>query len=190
MQIDRPIAIVLMLLGAFLVVFFLVMPEYRNFRELQTELAIKTAEYNAQYDYYNEIAYAYRELETHRQELKIIDDALPEGPDFGEIIYFLQNVASEDGIMVRNFSLAKSSSQKANNEDKNIVKEVVFSMDVLGNYKALERFLVSLQNSARIFEVTRISFGSASQPPLQSNQSQFQIQQTYVFNLEVKTHSY
>ena len=75
-----------------------------------------------------------------------------------------------------------------------MLKDIVFSMDLLGDYSSLENLLISLEKSSRIFEVTSISFGSTPHNlGLQSVSvchSQFQIQQTYNFNLQIKTHSY
>ena len=48
MQIDRPIAIALILFIILLLVFFLVVPEYNTFKSLQTQLGEKKAEYNAE----------------------------------------------------------------------------------------------------------------------------------------------
>jgi hypothetical protein len=63
-------------------------------------------------------------------------------------------------------------------------------MGLIGNYSSLGSFLVSLEKSDKIFEVTSISFGSNPQSESLSGLTQFQTQQTYTFNLQIKTHSY
>ena len=92
MQIDRPIATALILFIILLLVFFLVVPEYKTFGKLQEELGEKKAEFNAQFDYYNAIANTYQQLQGRKDDIKKIDDALPQDPALGRVIYFLQQI--------------------------------------------------------------------------------------------------
>lgn len=185
MQIDRPIAIALILFIILLMVFFLVVPEYKTFRQLQTELGEKKAEYNAEFDYYAAISKTYFELQSRKGDIQKIDDALPGNPNFGQLVYYFQKTASENGLLVRDLFLSKSAQN--NTGEKASVKDLVFSMDLMGNYPSLENFMVALENSSRLFEITSISFGSGA---VQTAQSQFQTQQISSFSLQVKTHSY
>ena len=178
MQVDRLITIALVIFIILLLVFFLVVPEYNIFRKLQTELGEKKAEFNAEYDYYSAIDKTYSELRSHEDDIKKIDDALPKTPDLGNLIYYLQETAKENGLMVKNLFLSKSSSNNDSSNISNNVKDIVFSIDLLGSYKALERFMISLEKSSRIFEITNIYFGSSSGSLLES------------FSLQIKTHSY
>ena len=176
MQIDRPIAIALTLFIILLLMFFLVVPEYKTFTGLQMQLSEKTAEFNARHDYYAAIAKTDDDLQGKKDDIQKIDDALPQGPILSNVIYFLQETAKDNGLVTKDLFLSKlsaSSTQSATNT----VKDVVLSMDLSGDYAALENFIISLEKSARIFEVTSISFGSSAVPP-------------YSFSLQIKTHSY
>lgn len=191
MQIDRPIAIALILFTILLLAFFLVVPEYKNFRGLQADLSEKTAEFNAQHDYYSAINKTYFDLRSRQEDIKKIDDALPQDPNLGRLIYYFQKTASENGMMIKDLFLSKSSSAvSANNANSsNIVKDLVFSIGLIGDYPSLGNFIIALEKSARLFEITNISFGS-SQIQSSSSTPQFDIQQTYNFNLEIKARSY
>ena len=180
MTIDRPITIALIIFIILLLVFFLVMPEYNTFKKLQTELGEKTAEYNAEFDYYNAIAVTYDELQSHQDDLKKIDDALPQDPTLGDTIYFLQEIAKENGLIVKNLFLSRSSQTSLSSNtgsDVNSVKDIIFSIDLMGDYPSLGGFMISLEKSSRIFEITSIFFGSITGPP-------------YSFSLQIKTYSY
>lgn len=177
MTIDRPITIALIFFGILLLVFFLVAPEYKAFKNLQTDLGIKTAEYNAEFDYYAEVARIYAELKARGEEVQKIDDALPKNPDLGPVIYYLQQTAKKNGLTVKNLFLSKSSTNSSGQAVSGNVKDIAFSMDLSGGYASLEGFLLALERSARIFEVNSISFGSQNRPP-------------YSFNLQIKTFSY
>jgi len=181
MTIDRPIAIALIFFIILLLIFFLLSPEYNTFRKLQIELAEKTAEFNAEHDYYAATDRLYFDLQSRKDDIKKIDDALPQDPTLGKLIYFLQETAQANGLIVKNLFLSKSSLSSTNinvgDNVSNNVKDIVFSMDILGNYPSLENFIISLEKSSRIFEIISISFGSASE-------------QLYNFSLQIKTHSY
>lgn len=177
MQIDRPIVIALTIFIIILLVFFLVVPEYKIFKSLQTDLAEKTAEFRAEFDYYAAVAKTYDDLQGRQDDIKKIDDALPQDSNLGKLVYFLQETAKENGLMVKNLFLSKSSQASSAVNNSNSIKDMVFSMDLSGDYASLENFLVALENSSRIFEVTNISFGSSAS-------------QAYSFSLQIKTYSY
>ena len=172
MHIDRPIAIALILFFILLLVFFLVWPEFKVFRSLQQDLGKKQAEYAAKYDYYSAIEAAYFNLKSRDEDVQKVDDALPKDSDFGQLIFYLQEIAKENGLIVKDVFLSKTSISSSNT-----VKNVIFSLDLIGGYSSLENFIASLEKSSRIFEVVNISFGSVTGPP-------------YSFSLQIKTYSY
>lgn len=190
MQIDRPIAIALIFFIILLLVFFLVSPEYKAFKKLQVELGEKKAEFNAKFDYYNTITKAFFELQSRKDDLKKVDDALPQDPDMGKIIYYLGSTAAGSGMIIENLFLSKTATANAQTITANNVKEIVFSMDLLGDYQSLGRFMAALEKSARIFEITSISFGSSAQPEMGPDETQFETQQINSFSLQIKTFSY
>lgn len=177
MQIDRPITIALILFIILLLIFFLVAPEYNTFLSLQTQIAEKNAEYKSQFAYYGAIVKTYDDLQNHKKEISKIDDALPQNPSFAQTVYFLQKTAQQNGLVVKNLSLSKSSSNEMGNSYAGSVKDIGFTMDLLGGYTSLQSFIVSLEKSSRLFEVTNISFGTSAGSP-------------YTFSLQIKAHSY
>jgi len=182
MSIDRPITIALILLIILLLVFFLVVPQYRIFTKLQSDLAEKIAEEKAQREYYVEIAKTYNDLYIHADDIKKIDDALPQDPVLAKLIYYIQDKAKLNGLIVKNLFLSKSSSATQQEGVTNNIKEIVFSTDLLGSYASLGNFLSSLEKSSRIFEVTTISFGAGSAGKSTSSSQNF--------SLQIKTFSY
>lgn len=190
MQIDRPIAIAITLFIILLLIFFLVVPEYKTFGKLRVDFGIKKAQFNAEFDYYATIADTYFNLQSRQDDLKKIDDALPKDSSLGKLVYFLQQTAKQNGMMFKDLVLSKSSSGGADTKVINTVKDVVFSVDLLGSYESLGKFIVALEKSSRIFEITSIAFSSGAGAVPKATESQFQIQQTYSFSLQIKTHTY
>jgi len=190
MQIDRPITIALILFIILLLVFFLVAPEYNTFKKLQTDLGEKKAEYNAEFDYYAAITRTYQDLQSHKDDIEKIDDALPKEPALGKLVYFLQETAKENGLIVKDLFLSKSSPNNADNNINERVRDIIFSMDLLGDYASLEGLMASLEKSSRIFEIISISFNSPFETSSKSSSPKLQIQQTYSFSVQIKTYSY
>lgn len=178
MQIDRPIAIALTLFAILLLVFFLAVPEYKIFKDLQLQLGEKQAEYVAQFDYYAAITKTFLEIEKNQKDIKKIDAALPQDSTLGETFHYLQNAAQESGLVVKSLFLSKSSGGATESGVvTGKIKKLSFSMDLLGDYASLQNFIISLERSARLFEITNISFSSVSKPP-------------YNFTIQINTNSY
>ena len=190
MKIDRPIAIALILFAVLLIVFFLVSPEYKTLKELQLELAEKRAKRIAEFDYYNEISRIYFDLMARQEDIKKIDNALPDIAESGRIVYFLQRTSLESGLMIKDIFLSKTGQSSSRNQQQSNLKEITFSINLLGSYSSLGQFLKALEHSERIFEVSNISFGSSTTQPLVDGLAQFQLEEIYPFNLQIKTHSY
>jgi len=150
------------------------------------------AEKNAKFDYYNAIAAAYQAIQTRKEtSIKKIDDALPSEPNLGKLIYFLHKKSGEDGMFIKSLSLKGGGTSKPGQS----IKELGFSVNILGGYSSLNKFIKSLENSSRIFEVTSIAFNSAnsnssSPTPATGTKTQFQVEDIYSFNIEIKTNSY
>lgn len=184
MEFDRPIAIAIILFITILFAFFLVVPEYNKLQDVRVQVAQKTAEYSAQYEYFNDISRTYYDLQDKKDQLQKIDDALPPKPDFGQLIYFFQAKSKDNGLALKNFSLSQSGSEAG-------VKGITFSLSLIGNYPSLKNFISYLERSARLFEINSVSFGSSGQQLLTKKQTnQFQNFEIFTYNLEVKVNSY
>ncbi|MDP2741117.1 MAG: hypothetical protein Q8O66_00295 [bacterium] len=189
MGFDRPIAIATILFIILLLMFFLVVPEYNTFKGLQIELGEKKAEFNAKYEYFSEITRVFDELKNYKNGLEKVNDALPSSPSFGRLAYFFQKKSKENGLIIKDLFLAKYSFDDPGGK----VKEIVFSLNTSGSYSALKNFIFSLEKSARLFEITSISFSSAPSTILETpitKLTQFQIQQIYSFKIEISARSY
>ncbi len=194
MTVDRPITIAVILFIILLLIFFLVAPKYQEFKFFQQKIGEKQAAYDAKFAYYSEIAKVYEQLMAKKDIVDKIDSAIPSNVSYGPLVYFFQKKGLENGLIVRGLFLTKASSINPESD----IKEIIFSLDLLGGYSALKGFMSSLEKSARLFEISNISFGSSVQAQATSallgaqskNYAPIQILQTYPFKLEVKTFSY
>jgi Tfp pilus assembly protein PilO len=175
MAFNRFIFSIIILLITSVLVWFFVFPIYKEFKNLQSEIFLKEAEYNAKNAYYAEVLNISNELDKRQDILNKIDNALPDNLFLAPLVYYLQKKTSESGLIMKDLFFAKASSVATNNQ----VKEIVFSTNVIGSYSALKNFLMVLEKSANLFEINNISFSSSSKS-----------MQGYPFLLEIKTHSY
>jgi len=182
MTVDRPITIAVTLFIILLLIFFLVVPKYHQFKELQQKIGEEQAAFDAKFAYYSEVAKVYEQLQAKKDIVDKIDSAIPSNVAYGPLVYFFQKKAMENGMIARGLFLTKSGPVNPDSD----LKEIGFSLDVLGSYSALKSFLASLEKSSRLFEVANISFGSSGV----SAAGQSQTLQIYSFRLEVKTYSY
>jgi len=192
MQIDRPITIAVIIFAVLLATFFFVVPKYKNLKNLQAELGQKNAEYLSKFEYYAQIKENYDKLQKRKSEIKKIDEALPKTADFGQLIYYFQKKTAENGLTLKSLGLSQSSATGN-------IKNIIFSLNLSGDYFALENFISSLEASNRLFEISNISFGSPGQPSVPQTElqeggggatAQFQTPGIFNFTFQVKTFSY
>jgi Tfp pilus assembly protein PilO len=112
-----------------------------------------------------------------------VDSALPSDPELGSLVYYMQDQASKSGLVLRSLFLSKVSGSAA----KNTVKDLTFSLNLTGNYASLSQLISYLENSARIFEIENINFGSGDTT---RDTSQFAQDKIFNFTIQVKTHTY
>jgi len=184
MHIDKPIIIALILLFILILIFVFVAPEYKKFKSLQENLGIKTAEYNAEFDYYSTISQNYAELKSRSDEVKKIDSALPTDPSLGKLTYFFQEQTARSGLILKSLFLTKTS----NSANENTLKEITFSLNIVGNYLSLKDFISYIESSAKIFEIKNINFGS--QDMSEGAVLQFKSQSVYSFSMQITTYIY
>ena len=168
--------------------YFFVVPRYYEFRDFQMKLGKAEAEYTGKFAYYSEVVKIFSELENRKESLDKISNAMPPKPQLADLIYFFQQKGAESGLIIKNMLLIKISPITPESG----IKEIVFSLDALGNYQSLKNFLFLIESSSRLFEVDNVSFGAQiiNQLSQKTPVSQPSAQQTYSFRLEIKTHSY
>lgn len=198
MKVDRPIAIAIIIFIIILLMYFLVVPKYYEFRDFQGKLSQAEAEYNGKFAYYSEVSKIFRQLEDHKESLEKINNAIPPKPQLADLVYYFQQTGTDSGMIVKGITLSKispvtsESSASKSSASAGSVNEIVFSVNVMGSYQSFKNFLYSLENSSRLFEVGNLGFGSSvSNKSAQSESTdQIPIQQAFSFQLEIKTHSY
>jgi Tfp pilus assembly protein PilO len=187
MHIDKPLTTGIILLLIFLVGFFLVFPKYKEFKRTQLTLEEKKAEFNAKYEYYANVSDIYHKIQDRKDDFKKIDDALPDNPNLGRLAYYFEAASKENGLLLKDFTLSKLS---VGQSDPQTPGEVGFALDLFGDYNSLVNFIISLEKSAKLFEVDSVAFKSSDNQSGAVAGSKIKGQGLFDFTLQVKTSFY
>lgn len=201
MEINKPATILIGILIILTIVFLFAIPKYQEFSDLQAMLAKKQAEYDGASQYYAKITDIIKQIGDKQDALSKIDSSLPSDGSVAPLIYYFKQKANETGLTIKSITLSQFSSTNAdkpaptgssNNPAmaamKNKIKDVVFTIEMVGNYQGLKNLLGAIDRSARLFEVNAVSFTSVQS--LQASTKAPSKLQTYSFKLELKTHTY
>ena len=155
----------MMLAVTFAVVVLFVMPLYQESGDLQRELIQRQAQYEARVDYYLGLTDLLGEIEDRQEALVKVNNALPDQFDMAPIVFFLQQKATQSGLLMQsvNFSEVASSNQEEDGDSSSQLKKVDFTLNINGGYQGLKGFLASLERSSRIFDVQSIIFSNSGE---------------------------
>ena len=182
MEINRPASSIIIFIIILLLVFLFIVPKYQQSHNLEVTLANKQAEYEGKSDYYGKISDLILQIENKGSVLQKIQAALPSGFSIAPLTYFFEKNAQKHGIAVKSFSFSQVSMGALDNGIKNMMVTVTIS----GTYQGLRNFIVSLEKSARLFDIKTVSLS-----PVEGLNSRTQSQlKQYDMKLEVTTHAY
>ena len=189
---NKPVSTIIVIIIITILIFLFVIPKYQESRDLQTKLYEKQATYNGESAYYAKLSELVKDIESRKDVLEKIDSALPPDTSFAPLLYFLQKKGDESGLVVKSVTFSQALQgpygQVLQESSDKKIKNVMFTLNLSGNYQGLKKFLASLEKSARLFQVDDISF--LSQEPLRGTTQLQSKLQVYDFKLDVKTQTY
>jgi len=184
MKIDKLVIIaIIILISGGMIIFFSVLPKYQEYTYLESQLSEIQTQYANGLDYYKSLADTISKIESDGEFIEKVNSALPSTDSTSEIISFLQNESAKNNLSIQSMSFSKVS--KLTNTD---IKNIGFTIELYGEYGNFKKFVNSLDNSSRIFQVTSISFESqrAFGPLYYSDPEQ----DGTLYKMEIITHSY
>ena len=192
MEINKFATTTILLIINLILIFLFVVPKYQESIDLQLSLIEKQSRYNIQSNNYIKILADLKDINDRKYSLDKINSALPPNFSVAPIVYFLQKEATENQLTVKSITfsndLQKNYENVLSSDSEKEVRKVGMLVDLSGSYQGLKKFLSSLDESARLFQVDKIYF---SLPDSFSESSYLQNKpQTYNFKLEIKTYTY
>jgi len=155
---------------------FVVLPKYRDFRVSNAEVSGKQAELASQEEYISQLESLSKKLEQYPEELSKINLALSPDVNLPSLFEFLGKACSENGLVFKKVGSFSSDIFKEYEDEK--IKETRIEFEVSGTFDALLSFLSTLEKSARLIEVSHISFVSPKEGDV------------FSFKMQVKVYSY
>lgn len=169
------------LIIAFALGFFLLLPKTQELRDLQTRVQGKIAELKERGEYYAGLRVMVDDLNYHREGLEKIGTALPEGADAAAVMGFAQTAAMQSGLAVKGADYSYSAPEVPVDMSADMPvdvsvdanaglppaevfsKKYVISMELTGNYGSLKNFLSIIERSSRLIAVESLDIGSKSE---------------------------
>ena len=162
---------------AFALGFFLLLPKTQELRDLQTRVQGKTSELKERGEYYATLRALMDDLNYYREGLEKIGTAFPEGADAAAVMDFAQSAAMQSGLAVKGADYSYSAPEAPVDMsvdapvDVNaglppaevFSKRYVISMELTGNYGSLKNFLSIIEHSSRLIAVESLDIGSRSE---------------------------
>ena len=151
--------------AAFVAAVYLVMPQFKNYQTAKQKVARADVRLQELKSYVQQLEGVSGNLEKYKTEIAKIDSALPEDPSLSSVLNFFQQKASENGVTLVNVGLAQVPKKaialsQTDSEKKELVsplQEYKISITALATTPALENFLKTIENSARLIEVKSLS---------------------------------
>jgi len=191
----------------FLIVLYLVIPNYSSFLKLQKQITQRQLEVKEKQEYISNIKKIKADIEKYQEFLDKIENSLPQDISLASLLNYFQDKASSSGLVMDNMALstdgmnnagATSEQDEPDTQNNAKIKETAFRVNVSGSFESFRNFLVLLEKSSRLIEVQSITFdsGEGGQSNEQggvvevlSNESDTD-ELSFQFNLLVKVYSY
>lgn len=149
------------------------LPQYREFRILKIQVLEKELELSRREEYLSQLSFLSNKLENHLPELAKIDSALPQEPNLPSVFEFLQETCSQNGLVFKEVGVFSTNiAKKLTN-----IKETTIEFQVSGTIESFMNFLKILEKSARLIEVSNVSFEQPEQGDI------------FLFNITIKVYS-
>ncbi len=158
------------LIIALVIGFFLTVPKYNDF-----SIAIKNQKnieinLQAKKDRIVTVDEALEKFKNYQDELKKIDQALPDTEFLPSLDQFFKSIGASHNIVLAGTSgMSYVDRKKSSSEIKDLgpisqrsPREITVNLSPSGKYNDFKSFLLALENSARLVDVERLSFSISS----------------------------
>jgi len=158
---NKSFAIPILFFIALLVVVYIILPEFYNFKDFKKELKIRNQEIESIEDYHKKIIAAFDELKDYEDSLEKINSALPDSYFSPSLFNYLQKTSAENGMFLKSVSLAMAPIKNTEvspeaETSKQALKEEYVSINLIGSYDSFKTFLKSIEKSSRMIETENI----------------------------------
>ncbi len=148
------------LIIAFALGFFLLLPKYQESQAAKTRVEEKKAEIKARADYYADLGAIMKDLEHYGENMEKINTALPDSLDAPAVMNFAKEAAMQAGLFVKGVDYSGagglSSSDEASSSGVSSLNSYSISVKLTGTYSGLKNFLSIIERSSRLIAVSSV----------------------------------
>jgi len=156
------------------VVFFY--PRYQDYREASLNARNKEKELANYQSFVQKMRSIDQELKQNQELVEKVDSAIPNSSQIPSFLKFLDDTAKNTGISLEDVSWTERPVSK---KEEQIAKQYNLNLQISGSYFSFKNFLFALEHTARLVEVSKITFDT----PLDENEP-------ISYNLELRIYSY
>ncbi|UZE93305.1 MAG: type 4a pilus biogenesis protein PilO [Candidatus Nealsonbacteria bacterium] len=170
---NYPLYIVITFSLSLLLIFALLLPEYRALNYLKQNIFKKDFELRSYEKHFQELQGILDEIKEKQESFLKIESALPKDSSLTELLNLFQKTASRSGLILERVSPGSTPSTE---EEK--IKTRKINLFLKGDYSDFKNFLSIIERSTRLIEVDNISFSYSEGKKL------------FSFNIITGVHSY
>ncbi|MDD3399744.1 MAG: type 4a pilus biogenesis protein PilO [Candidatus Pacebacteria bacterium] len=164
----------------------LLWPKYQSLNILNEGIKVKELELQSKTDYFDHIRGVSEQLEEYQDPLSKINSALPNDALLPSTFNFLQNAASQAGLILEEVAVGSvgvfgQTQASPTKPAEGQIKTVSLNLSLVGSYVSLKSFVSEIENSARIIEIRKIAFSSPEED---------EEEDAFTFSVDVVTHNY
>lgn len=98
-------------------------------------------------------------------QVYLLDQALPQNPSVSQLIWQLEILAQKSNVTIKSLGVEPLELQGKNKNSKN---EVLFNLNLSGDYENLKTFLGSLENLRRVITINSFAFSQSKKEEVQT----------------------
>jgi len=175
--------IIIIFLISILMIVFLVLPKYQEFKEARQAVFQKQMELRGQKQYQQELQSLSEELKKYSAEMEKIKQAV-DPVSLLSFLNYLQKVTSESGLILKSYSYSLAPSPTTEEEvlptaeEKKEIKKTSFDLALTGSLDSFLTLLSVFERSLKLIEIEKISFSASEKGEITD------------FNLGIKVYIY
>jgi len=151
--------IIIILIGLSVVFsYFLALPQYNNLAELRSHVLDTQEELRNREEYISRLRGLSDGLRDHQPAVDKINYAFPEKADVPEVLVFLEQTASTNGLIIEEINVSAKSKSASASTVSSKIREKELTVSLLGKVESLTSFLAEVERSARLLEIDSLSF--------------------------------
>lgn len=193
------ILIIIFFAGFFLGGLFLVEPLYEDY-SFQVERNEVLEEELENLSFYIEALEKIEEkIDEFEEEIDVLESAFPEDHDAPALFLYLDDMIEKNNLRATgSFGDFSSEEFSYNESEHDRIKEVSFSLSLVGDYEQIKGFFADIEKSARIIRTNEVSivsgdedsFGGDQGFPAEGEDEEDAQERDDLFNIEIKGNTY